>query len=97
MKPLNVPQACLPASLVIGAIDMWQRSDFHPLTCGVDSGHRSLVGQERDGRVVLVCPDCSYVQTHIPAGVLSAGLAMVEVGEPYRIDAMKLLAPNPER
>ena len=50
-------------------------SSWHPLTCGNDSGHRLLeprlikVGWFRK-KVVLVCPDCDYLQLHIPEIVL---------------------------
>jgi len=42
------------------------REDLHPLTCGKDSRHGLLEAKEVDGKVVLVCPDCDYVQTWIP-------------------------------
>jgi hypothetical protein len=50
----------------------WQGAPFVPsLTCGVDSGHRDLVGREMDGEVMLICPDCGYVQKRIPGIVFS--------------------------
>jgi hypothetical protein len=39
---------------------------FHTLTCGNDSQHRPLQAEVRNGEVILFCPDCDYVQTHIP-------------------------------
>ncbi len=56
----------------IAKITAWQGAGFvHELTCGNDSRHASLVAQEIDGAVVLVCPTCDYRQTHIPAVCLS--------------------------
>lgn len=40
---------------------------FHELTCGNDSRHavlKALLTFERG--IILVCPDCDYIQTHIP-------------------------------
>lgn len=34
----------------------------HPLTCGTDSNHALLIGKERDGKVIMICPDCGYIQ-----------------------------------
>lgn len=49
------------------AIAAWQAHPYvHPLTCGNDSRHNNLRGEKRDGLVVLVCPDCDYVQRWIP-------------------------------
>ena len=39
---------------------------YHALTCWNDSSHQLLQAEVRDGAVVLFCPDCDYVQTHIP-------------------------------
>jgi hypothetical protein len=44
-----------------------QRNDLHPLTCGKDSRHAPLLAKEQDGKVILVCPDCDYVQTWVPS------------------------------
>ncbi len=38
----------------------------HPLTCGRDSNHSNLVPDIRDGKVILFCKDCYYVQNFIP-------------------------------
>ena len=43
---------------------------FHPLTCGNDSNHKVLEPIERDGRVILICKDCDYIQTWYPSCVL---------------------------
>lgn len=53
----------------------------HALTCGNDSTHRVLqpylhwTGEEH--QVYLSCPDCDYIQNHIPhidfAGSVAAG------------------------
>jgi hypothetical protein len=41
--------------------EAWQANpNVHPLTCGVNSDHRPLVPELRDGAAVLFCPDCSY-------------------------------------
>ncbi len=52
---------------IIAKITAWQSAGFvHELTCGNDSTHAALVPVEDGGVVVLVCPTCKYVQTHIP-------------------------------
>ena len=52
---------------IIQAVNYWQNcKGVHPLTCGNDSNHSILKPQEKDGKVVLVCPDCDYVQDYIP-------------------------------
>ena len=54
----------------IETIIAWQNSGrFHPFTCGNDSGHKPLVPAEIDGKIVLVCEDCDYMQEDIPAVV----------------------------
>lgn len=59
----------------ISAVTRWQTAGYvHPLTCGVNSGHENLRAVERDGRVILECPTCGYVQEDIPAVVLHATL-----------------------
>ena len=59
---------------IVDAVNAWQSAGFvHPLTCGNDSRHRPLVPQEDgDSDVVLVCLDCDYRQTNIPAVVTRA-------------------------
>jgi hypothetical protein len=59
---------------MIANIGRWQGGALlvHPLTCGVDSHHRTLVPREKDGRVVLACLDCDYLQADIPAVVLGS-------------------------
>lgn len=52
---------------IIESVKRHQGNQYlHPLTCGKDSRHDILVPEERDGKVVLVCPTCGYVQTMIP-------------------------------
>ena len=52
---------------LLEAIKKYQSCPFvHELTCGNDSGHASLKGIEIKGKVVLICPDCDYIQTHVP-------------------------------
>jgi len=56
---------------IIAAVNAWQKDDtFHPLTC-IISRHRNLVPVEEDGKVLLICPDCDYVQNWVPDCVLS--------------------------
>ena len=39
----------------------------HHLTCRNNSQkHRNLVPKEIEGRVILGCLDCDYIQTHVP-------------------------------
>lgn len=60
---------------IIGKVNRWQNSVLvHPLTCGNDSRHQVLVPRELDGKVVLVCLDCDYVQDHIPEIVMNEHL-----------------------
>ena len=40
---------------------------MHPLTCRHGGAHRDLEPVERDGKVVLICLDCDYVQNWIPS------------------------------
>ena len=57
---------------IIDKVNQWQNAGFvHPLTCGNDSQHQDLVPKEVDGKVVLSCLDCDYVQDWIPEEVLS--------------------------
>ena len=57
---------------IIDKINQWQNAGFvHPLTCGNDSQHQDLVPKEVDGRVVLSCSNCDYIQDWIPEEVLS--------------------------
>ncbi len=57
---------------IIDKVNQWQNAGFvHPLTCGKDSQHQDLVPKEVDGKVVLSCSDCDYVQDWIPEEVLS--------------------------
>ena len=56
---------------IIEKVVQWQNAGFvHPLTCGNDSQHQDLVAKELDGKVVLHCLDCDYVQDWIPEEVL---------------------------
>lgn len=42
------------------------RFRVHPLTCGNDSNHTVLFPYFNGEKVVLRCPDCDYVQNHLP-------------------------------
>lgn len=56
-----------PNEKIIAKLKEWQSNPmFHPLTCGSDSNHGDLVPVEKDGNVILKCPDCDYEQYHIP-------------------------------
>jgi len=56
---------------IIKDVEEWQNSDYtHELTCGNDSDHGILLPKEVDGEVILVCPDCDYVQDYIPIIVI---------------------------
>jgi hypothetical protein len=59
---------------LLNAIKKYQSCPFvHELTCANDSqNHEPLKGIEIKGRVVLICPDCEYTQTHIPKIVWTA-------------------------
>jgi len=60
-------------SEILEHIATWQGLGcVHPLTCRVDGCGQNLVGREVNGEVVLVCPDCGYVQKYIPPVVLSS-------------------------
>ena len=48
------------------------RHDVHPLTCGNDSGHAVLRPQRMpNGKIVLYCPDCDYVQVDFPSAFIA--------------------------
>lgn len=52
---------------VLKRIRLYQENPlFHELTCGNDSNHGTLKGEMIKDKVVLVCPDCDYVQDYIP-------------------------------
>ena len=52
---------------LIDAVKAHQSNKYvHPLTCGVDSRHEILVAEEREGKVVLTCPTCGWVQGYMP-------------------------------
>ena len=54
----------------IAAIGRWQdASVVHPLTCGMNSSHGDLRGEERGGEVFLVCPTCGRQQDRVPGHV----------------------------
>lgn len=52
-------------------IEAWQNNDMvHSLTCSNDSKHKKLIPIENDGKVILRCVDCNYIQSYIPEVVL---------------------------
>ena len=72
----QAPEYCLDcitgltAAQRVRAIDFWQNSLFHPLTCGNDSQkHKNLVGVDAGGITYLKCPDCDYEQFYVPGVV----------------------------
>lgn len=53
---------------IINTINKYQqRTDCHPLTCGNDSRHSLLIPVEKNGSIILKCPDCDYEQSYIPS------------------------------
>lgn len=62
---------------IIEAIERYQNYGYvHPLTCGNANCREILEAAERDGQVVLVCPTCGLVQTHLPPFVIQLGLSL---------------------
>ncbi len=55
--------------LIDGINEHQKRTDMHPLTCGNDSRHKPLLAKEENGKAVLVCEDCDYIQRSIPGCV----------------------------
>ena len=52
---------------LLSSIKKYQNCIYvHPLTCGTDSNHSLLEGRILNGNVVLVCPDCDYIQEWVP-------------------------------
>lgn len=47
-----------------------KRTDRHPLTCGNDSRHKPLLAKEENGKAILVCEDCDYIQRWVPGCVM---------------------------
>lgn len=57
----------MEASKVIKRIKLYQNNPvFHLLTCGTNSQHDRLEPTLKDENIVLICPDCDYVQENIP-------------------------------
>ena len=58
---------------VVAAIKRWQNLTYiHPLTCGNNSNHSPLIAKTDGVNVWLECPDCDYVQKHIPDAVITS-------------------------
>ena len=58
---------------IIQRVNAWQSNPrIHPLTCKNNSNHALLEPKEEDGKVVLECPTCGYVQNWIPDVILRA-------------------------
>ena len=64
MDPMN------PTHL-LAAIERWQSNPARETLLCREAAHRPLEGRDRDGSVVLCCPDCNY-KTVIPDYVLEA-------------------------
>lgn len=71
--PVARPAVTRDQLLTMYAVQLWQRGEMmHPLTCGNDSSHGSLVAVPVNDGVELWCADCSYRQSHIPPTVRAA-------------------------
>jgi hypothetical protein len=58
---------------IIASVEKWQANGrVHPLTCARDKCGADLRPEEQEGKVVLVCPTCDYVQRWIPGVCLPA-------------------------
>jgi len=44
---------------------------FFPLICPDDHTHRLLCAEERNGEMVLACPDCLYITSEIPEAIIA--------------------------
>lgn len=79
--PAREPREVTEAQLrTMYAVIHWNHVlQVHPLTCGNDSRHASLVPVPVGDAVHLWCVDCDYKQTHIPP-VVRAALSAPEEG-----------------
>ena len=57
---------------IIAAVERWQTDPrLYPLTCCASPEmHAPLRPIERDGQIILACPNCEYSQKSIPEVVL---------------------------
>ena len=56
---------------IIDRIIAYHNNDMvHQLTCGNDSNHTPLIPIQQGDKVILICVDCNYKQSHIPKIVL---------------------------
>lgn len=70
---------------IISQIRKYQKSGMaHPLTCGNNSLHQILEPEEQNGKVVLVCLDCDYVQTSIPPSAIILADAAASMAKEYK-------------
>jgi hypothetical protein len=77
---------------IIKAIEKHQKCPYlHPLTCGKDSRHQVLVAVEENGKVVLKCPDCDYVQPGVPSCVMEIAPYVDEIEK----ENARLFGQNP--
>ena len=63
---------------IIEKINQWQSAGFVPdVTCPRSSwilDHGGLVPEEKDGKVILVCKECAWIQEYIPKEILGTCL-----------------------
>lgn len=65
---------------IIEKVARYQNSGyFYPLTCGNEECRGVLTVQEKDKKVILVCPSCGYVQEHIPEEILTTDYLIYEL------------------
>ena len=61
---------------IIANVQRWQATPYvHPLTCGGEHCRGDLEAVEQEGKVVLRCPSCGYVQRWIPEVVARGTVA----------------------
>lgn len=60
--PINQVEKFIPFAIQI--ISHQLDISYHPLTCGVDSGHKNLVPRiTYEGNFFIICPTCGYIQS----------------------------------
>jgi len=64
---------------IIRKIKEWQKCPYlHQLTCSKDSRHPPLRAKELDGKVILACPKCNYIQKRIPSTVIGVDIDKIQ-------------------
>jgi len=65
------PEAKKKNSKIIQKVTDWQNFKFiKPLTCNTDGCWSKFKAKEINGRVVLQCPRCRAIQSHVPKAVM---------------------------